>query len=279
MSRQKCQVFIWKGGWYSRQARYIIRSASTPSSVILFPCIQSAVTTLCGGYHKGGVELVLPILFSHLPLQWLSLLVFWEFPSYAVYSLRGILSFTIPILSHLLDTLSSLFYHTEWIFFVPSKTERVAKGSIPSWSLWAQVRFKVDLPRIRSHSRQGVLMSSHLESSFLIAISSLTVLTISSVSIVIATLWVPLLRNKVFIIIVFTRGSWSEDPFLTHFNYYFTISSALCQVFYSFSLGIVSWGQLESLLLWREIRGFVRGFERRFEKVWAWMKRTTAHPV
>ena len=26
--------------------------------VILFPCIQSAVTTLCGGYHKGGVELV-----------------------------------------------------------------------------------------------------------------------------------------------------------------------------------------------------------------------------
>ena len=92
MSRQKCQVFIWKGGWYSRQARYIIRSASTPSSVILFPCIQSAVTTLCGGYHKGGVELVLPILFSHLPLQWLSLLVFWEFPSYAVYSLRGILS-------------------------------------------------------------------------------------------------------------------------------------------------------------------------------------------
>ena len=30
--------------------------------VILFPCIQSAVTTLCGGYHKGGVELVLPIL-------------------------------------------------------------------------------------------------------------------------------------------------------------------------------------------------------------------------
>ena len=176
--------------------------------------------------------------------------------------------------------LSNIGYpHTEWIFFVPSKTERVAKGSIPSWSLWAQVRFKVDLPRIRSHSRQGVLMSSHLESSFLIAISSLTVLTISSVSIVIATLWVPLLRNKVFIIIVFTRGSWSEDPFLTHFNYYFTISSALCQVFYSFSLGIVSWGQLESLLLWGEIRGFVRGFERRFEKVWAWMKITTAHPV
>ena len=107
---------------------------------------------------------------------------------------------SLPILSHITDSLSSLFYHTEWIFFVPSKTDRVAKGSIPLWSTEAQVRFKVDLPRIRSHSLQGVLMSPHLESSFLIAISSLTVLTISLVSSVIATLCVPLLRNKVFII-------------------------------------------------------------------------------
>ena len=122
---------------------------------------------------------------------------------------------SLPILSHITDSLSSLFYHTEWIFFVPSKTDRVAKGSIPLWSTEAQVRFKVDLPRIRSHSLQGVLMSRQKESSFLIVISSLTTLTISLVSSVIATLCVPLLRNNVFIIIVFTRGSWSEDPFLT----------------------------------------------------------------
>ena len=122
---------------------------------------------------------------------------------------------SLPILSHITDSLSSLFYHTEWIFFVPSKTDRVAKGSIPLWSTEAQVRFKVDLPRIRSHSLQGVLMSPQLESSFLIAISSLTVLTISLVSSVIAIRFVPLFKNRVFIIIVFTRGSWSEEPFLT----------------------------------------------------------------
>jgi hypothetical protein len=146
---------------------------------------------------------------------------------------------SLPILSHITDSLSSLFYHTEWIFFVPSKTDRVPKGSIRSHPFVAQVRFKVDLPRIRSHSLQGVLMSPQKESSFLIVISSLTVLTISLVSSVIATLCVPLLRNNVFIIIVFDRGSWSEDPFLTlHlllYRFMDTMSSLLCNYFALFS--------------------------------------------
>ena len=84
---------------------------------------------------------------------------------------------SLPILSHITDSLSSLFYHTEWIFFVPSKTERVSqKGLSRSHPFVAQLRFNVELPSIRSHSFHGVEISSHLESSFLIAMSSLTVL-------------------------------------------------------------------------------------------------------
>jgi len=104
--------------------------------VTLIPCIQSAVTTLRGGYHKGGVELVLPILFSHLPLQWLSL---WGYESshptqfilwggFSLVRLFNILpledkrahDFTelnywiiphsLPILSHITNSLSSLFF-------------------------------------------------------------------------------------------------------------------------------------------------------------------------
>ena len=117
--------------------------------------------------------------------------------------------FKSSIVTH--HQLSNISYpHTEWIFFVPSKTESLAKGSISSHpkilSFLAQVRFNVDLLRIRSHSLHGVMMSSfgslwpvHTESSFLITISSLTTLTISLVSSVIAIRLVPLLRNKVFI--------------------------------------------------------------------------------
>jgi hypothetical protein len=107
---------------------------------------------------------------------------------------------SLPILSHITNSLSSLFYHTEWIFFVPSKTERVPKGSIRSHPFVAQLRFNVELPSIRSHSFHGVEISSHLELSFLITLSSLTVSANSLTSSVIATLCVPLLRNKVFII-------------------------------------------------------------------------------
>ena len=189
--------------------------------------------------------------------------------------------FKSSIVTH--HQLSNISYpHTEWIFFVPSKTESLAKGSISSHPFTAQLRFSVDLLRIRSHSLHGVLISPHLESSFLIAISSLTVLTISLVSSVIAIRLVPLLRNKVFIIIVFTRGSWARNPFLTlHILLYSITSSLSSQIvtLFRFICGIVSWGQLESLLSWREIREFVRVSERGCRKVWAGMKTTTPHPI
>jgi len=138
--------------------------------------------------------------------------------------------------------LSNIGYpHTEWIFFVPSKTERVAKGSISSHPFLAQVRFNVDLLRIRSHSFQGVVMSSftslwpdHTVSSFLITISSLTTLTISLVSIVIAIRLVPLFKNRVFIryftfISLFSLEVHGVKTLSSLFTYYYTERRYHCQ--------------------------------------------------